>query len=195
MSIERALERIAEIRSLPFAGGAGPELPLPAPSPPARSFPQLLEVATSSPPQASNPYAPEIAAAAARYGVDPALIRAVIQHESGFDPASTSSAGAAGLMQLMPGTATSLGVTDPYDPVQSIDGGTRYLRSMLDRFGGDVALALAAYNAGPGAVARYGGIPPYTETQRYVERVLADYQSSPAFMASTAAASLGGTAA
>jgi len=114
--------------------------------------------------------------AAARYGVDPALIAAVIQAESGFDPTAVSPAGAKGLMQLMDGTAAALGVEDAFDPAQNIDGGTRFLRQLLDQFQGNAELALAAYNAGPNAVLRYGGIPPYEETQAYIANVLAAYR-------------------
>jgi soluble lytic murein transglycosylase-like protein len=120
----------------------------------------------------ATPYSAEIEAAAARYGLDPALLKGLIRQESGFNPAARSGAGAVGLTQLMPGTAASLGV-DPTDPAQAIDGGARYLKQQLDGFGGDAAKALAAYNAGPGAVARYGGVPPYGETQNYVRSVLA----------------------
>lgn len=116
---------------------------------------------------------PHIQEAAATYGLDPALLKAVIQQESGGDSNCVSSAGAVGVMQLMPETAKSLGVTDPSDPRQSILGGARYLRGMMDRFGGDESLALAAYNAGPNAVTKYGGIPPYRETQQYVRNILA----------------------
>jgi soluble lytic murein transglycosylase-like protein len=122
--------------------------------------------------QAVSAYDAIISEAAAKYNIDPALLKAVIHAESGFKPNAVSPAGAQGLMQLMPSTAAALGVTDPFDPEQNIYAGARYLRAQLDRFGGDVALALAAYNAGPGAVARYGGVPPYKETQRYVQRVL-----------------------
>jgi soluble lytic murein transglycosylase-like protein len=121
---------------------------------------------------AAAPYIPMIEQAAARNGVDPALLYGLIEQESGFDPRSRSSAGAQGLTQLMPGTAASLGVSEPLDPAQSIEGGARYLGEMLHRFGGDPEKALAAYNAGPGAVQSYGGVPPYAETQQYVEKVL-----------------------
>jgi soluble lytic murein transglycosylase-like protein len=110
--------------------------------------------------------------AAARNGLDPAVLHGLIQQESGFDPTATSSAGAAGLTQLMPGTASSLGVADPLDPAESIEGGARYLGEMMSRFGGNTADALAAYNAGPGAVQQYGGVPPYAETETYVSKVL-----------------------
>jgi len=113
-----------------------------------------------------------ITSAAARYGIDPSVLEALAEVESGFRPNALSPSGAMGIMQLMPATAHALGVTDPMDPDKNIDAGARYLREQLDRFGGDLALALAAYNAGPGAVARYGGVPPYRETQRFVSRVL-----------------------
>lgn len=116
---------------------------------------------------------PLIEAAAARHGVAPALLDAVAHQESRFRQSAVSHKGAIGVMQLMPGTARSLGV-DPHDKVQNLDGGARYLRAMLDRFGGDVTLALAAYNAGPGAVERHRGVPPFRETQDYVRRISAD---------------------
>jgi soluble lytic murein transglycosylase-like protein len=115
----------------------------------------------------------EIDSAATSNGIDPALLKGLVAQESGFDPNAKSAAGAVGLTQLMPSTAAALGVTDPTDPVQSLNAGARYLKQQLDRFGGNESLALAAYNAGPGAVAQYGGVPPYAETQNYVKSVLA----------------------
>jgi soluble lytic murein transglycosylase-like protein len=120
----------------------------------------------------TSAYDPLIEQAAARYGVDPAVLHGLIQQESGFDPNAQSSAGAAGLTQLMPGTASSLGVSNPLNPAESIEGGARYLSEMMAKFGGNTEDALAAYNAGPGAVQQYGGVPPYAETQSYVSKVL-----------------------
>lgn len=167
--------------SVPFAGAPGA---LPAPgvagapgTAPAAGVaagaPAAPAGAVTSLP-AGTPFATEIEAAAKRHDVDPALLAGLVKQESNFNPRAVSSAGAKGLTQLMPGTATGLGVSDPFDPAQALEGGAKYLRQMLDQFGGDTARALAAYNAGPGAVSRFGGVPPYAETQEYVRRVQAN---------------------
>lgn len=121
---------------------------------------------------------PLFESAAGETGLDPRLLKAVAAAESGFDPKAVSSKGAVGIMQLMPGTAKELGVSDPFDPVQNVRAGARYLHRMLDRFGGDLELALAAYNAGPGVVEKYGGVPPFIETRRYVEKVLSIFRKA-----------------
>ena len=108
--------------------------------------------------------------------LDPSLVKAVVQAESNFNPNAVSSVGAQGLMQLMPSTAKNLGVNDSFDPEQNIAGGTTYLKKMIDRFG-SVPLALAAYNAGPGAVEKFGGVPPYKETQNYVNKIMTNVKS------------------
>jgi len=120
-------------------------------------------------------YRPYIEQAANEAGVDADLLDALVMQESGYNPLARSKAGAVGLTQLMEDTAKGLGVADRTDPVQSLRGGAKYLSQMLHRFGGDVKLALAAYNAGPGAVEKFSGIPPYSETQRYVDRVASNY--------------------
>jgi soluble lytic murein transglycosylase-like protein len=142
-------------------------------------LPQSLEPPVAFPhagiPKGISSFKDIIEEAGAKFGVDPALISAVIRQESGGNPTVKSSAGAMGLMQLMPATAQALGVSNPFDPRQNIFGGVRYLRGLLDRFGGNISLALAAYNAGPGAVQKYGGVPPYPETQNYVKSILSLY--------------------
>ena len=193
MSIEAVISRVSQLQAMLAAGNA------PAPAPTSSSFSTALANAsttgtantslatgtqaatstasatsTSSSLPAGTPYAAEITAAAQANGIDPALLAGLIKQESGFNPNAGSGAGARGLTQLMPGTAAGLGVTNVLDPVQSIIGGAKYLKQQLEAFGGDVAKALAAYNAGPGAVQRFGGIPPYSETQNYVRVVQAN---------------------
>ena len=143
-----------------------------------RILPDTGAAAVASPVGAANarpttgvPYADLFNAAGAKYGVQPTLLSAVAKQESGYNPRAVSGAGAQGLMQLMPGTARGLGVTDSFDPAQAVDGAARMLRDLTNRFG-RVDLALAAYNAGPGAVMKYDGIPPYAETRNYVRKVM-----------------------
>jgi soluble lytic murein transglycosylase-like protein len=196
MSATAVTARVGEIQQLLNALQTGTVAPqtrtgAPASAAPPTSFQaQLTAAAGGTAPAAgitpiagggATQYDAMIQGAAQRNGVDPSLLKALIRQESNFDPNAGSPAGAQGLTQLMPGTAAALGVTDPHDPQQAIEGGARYLRQQLDAFGGDETKALAAYNAGPGAVQRYGGVPPYAETQEYVRNVLgyaAGYRTS-----------------
>ena len=185
---ERSTDERPAQRLRPVHPGAQPESPLPPrPSIPTENLldqmdiyalprmvsPQLVLRAhagkgTLPPPTVWREL---VAKASGRYGLDPRLIAAVIKVESNFENIAESEKGAQGLMQLMPGTQQMLGVIDPFDPEANVDAGSRYLRQQLDRFG-RLDLALAAYNAGPGNVLRYGGIPPFAETQAYVSKVL-----------------------
>ena len=124
----------------------------------------------------SNQFDPIISDASKKYAIEAPLIKAVIKAESDFDPNAMSHKGARGLMQIMPMNYRLLNVENPFDPHQNIDGGARYLREMMDRYNGKLNLSLAAYNAGPGAVDKYGGVPPYPETTEYIERVMKYYE-------------------
>ena len=187
MSVEAAVARVGEIQAMLAQAGV-----VPPSTQTGSSFQSQLQQATAAGGLGIGPdgglqapslgaggpvdgqFSDQINAAAQKYGIDPALLKGLIRQESNFDPNAGSGAGAQGLTQLMPGTAAGLGVTNPLDPGQAIEGGAKYLKQQLDRFGGDVARALAAYNAGPGAVQRFGGVPPYAETQNYVRAVQAN---------------------
>jgi soluble lytic murein transglycosylase-like protein len=179
--------RIAEISGAPPAGAVQTAAPGTFNVALAQALKPQLAPPDAAAPDAPAPVPPEqinqlVQQNADIWQVDPALIKSVIANESSFNANAQSPVGAQGLMQLMPETAASLGVKNPFDPAQNVAGGTRYLRSLLDRFKGDTRLAVAAYNAGPNAVEKYGDVPPYSETQSYVKNVLGSldqYRSQP----------------
>ena len=143
---------------------------------PDSDFQKILDKSINKPTETSRNEINElIDKYAEKNGLDSDFVKAVVKQESGFNPNATSKCGAMGLMQLMPATAEGLGVTNAYDAEQNIMGGTKYLKGLMDRFDNNKSLALAAYNAGPNAVKKYGGIPPYMETQNYVKNVLSSY--------------------
>ena len=148
--------------------------PAPAPMPGQPSFGSTLKGLLPADPSSMTvqPFNDLAAAAANKYGVDPKIFKSLVNTESGWNPQSVSNKGAQGLTQLMPDTAAAMGVNDPMDPAQNLDGGAKYLRQMLDKFGNDYTKALAAYNAGPGAVERANGVPPYQETIAYVRKIM-----------------------
>ena len=166
---------LAEATAVGGQSGAAPALgeatALPSTSPIATA-PSALPATETAAGNGPVPFASMIEGACAKYGIDPALLAGLIEQESHFDPTVGSPAGAQGLTELMPETAAGLGVTDSHDPAQSIEAGARLLSEKLGEFGGNTELALAAYNAGSGAVQQYNGIPPYPETQEYVKKVL-----------------------
>ena len=165
LSVERQMQGIRESFPPPFGGQAAPMVAsstaAPGPPPPA-----------DCPPVTAAAMKPIIDREATKNKVDAGLVRAVVEAESAYSPCAVSPVGAMGLMQLMPATAESLQVTDPYDPSQNITAGTQYLKQMLERYGGDIAKALAAYNAGPARVDAAGGVPPIPETQEYVRKIM-----------------------
>jgi soluble lytic murein transglycosylase-like protein len=189
----RQLQAMIERTSAASAAPVGSPSATPTASASApTSFAATLQAASSTGAAASggsssSQYDPLIEQAAARYGLDPAILHGLIQQESGFDPSARSSAGAMGLTQLMPGTASSMGVANPMNPAESVEGGARYLSQLMGEFSGNATDALAAYNAGPGAVKQYGGVPPYAETQSYVSKVLANAEAYRQTHPSTAA--------
>ena len=143
---------------------------------PDEDFQKILDSSISNKKNSTETSRTEINELIEKNGLDSDFVKAVVKQESGFNPNATSKCGAMGLMQLMPSTAEGLGVTNAYDAEQNIQGGTKYLKGLMDRFDNNKSLALAAYNAGPNAVKKYGGIPPYMETQNYVKSVLSNYE-------------------